>query len=269
MSLGERWKFLFPSSKRRYSLTSEICSDRDISLLSVGVRSHLCKLGLNIFGKDVRGKWRRGQEKRDDLKKNKRAAPQSSDSNLDVNCRLMSRRCGMLLGNHSGIRENDARKTKTLYDRCTTELPLYLCYLSGTRQNSDSGGDSGARTCVIQPRPHFSSGAWPLKQEQLFLPTAHSLFFLLILALLLTYTHVPTITLIVLFVWSLFFSLLQSSCACHPSAHIAPLLGSVPPSQPQPSHLLMISLISFNCRSLTNNDPQSAMFVLPRQKCDV
>lgn len=61
-----------------------------------------------------RGKARR-QEK-------KRAVPYSSDSNLDVNCRLMSRRSGMLLGNHSGIQENEARrKNAKLPDRCTTE----------------------------------------------------------------------------------------------------------------------------------------------------
>lgn len=38
----------------------------------------------------------------------KRAVSYSSDSNLDVNCRLMSQ--WTLLGNHGGIQENDARK---------------------------------------------------------------------------------------------------------------------------------------------------------------
>lgn len=48
----------------------------------------------------------RGQEK-------ERVGSYSSDSNLDVNCRLMSRRSGMLLGNHRGIQENEARKKNT------------------------------------------------------------------------------------------------------------------------------------------------------------
>lgn len=42
----------------------------------------------------------------------KRAISYSSDSNLDVNCRLMSLQRCMLLGNHRGIQENDARKKK-------------------------------------------------------------------------------------------------------------------------------------------------------------
>lgn len=79
-----------------------------------------------------RGKARR-QEK-------KRAVSYSSDSNLDVNCRLMSRRSGMLLGNHSGIQENEARRKNA---NCQTgaqqslsiELSFYLRYLSRTRQN--------------------------------------------------------------------------------------------------------------------------------------
>lgn len=43
----------------------------------------------------------------------KRAISYSSDSNLDVNCRLMSLQRCMLLGNHRGIQENDARKKST------------------------------------------------------------------------------------------------------------------------------------------------------------
>lgn len=42
--------------------------------------------------------------------------------------------------------------------------------------------------------------------------------------------------------------------------HLHPSLGNVPPSQFQPPHLLMISLISLNCCSLTNNDPQSICY---------
>ncbi len=49
----------------------------------------------------------------------KRAVPFSSDSNLDVNCRLMSQWSGVLLGDHSGIQENKAKKPRL--DRCTTE----------------------------------------------------------------------------------------------------------------------------------------------------
>lgn len=43
-------------------------------------------------------------------KERKRLVSYSSDSNLDVNCRLMSQPSCMLLGNHTGIRENEARK---------------------------------------------------------------------------------------------------------------------------------------------------------------
>jgi len=39
-----------------------------------------------------------------------RSVSYSSDSNLDVNCRLMSRQSGMLLANHRGIQENEARR---------------------------------------------------------------------------------------------------------------------------------------------------------------
>lgn len=56
----------------------------------------------------------RGEEKERRMarrQEEKRAVPYSSDSNLDVNCRLMSQRSGMLLGNHSGIQENEARKS--------------------------------------------------------------------------------------------------------------------------------------------------------------
>ena len=52
----------------------------------------------------------------------------------------MSRRSGMLLGNHSGIQENEAKRKNA---NCQTgaqqslsiELSFYLRYLSRTRQN--------------------------------------------------------------------------------------------------------------------------------------
>lgn len=79
----------------------------------------------------------------------KRAVPYSSDSNLDVNCRLMSRQSAMLPGNHSGIQENEARKkfcwTGAQQSR-SIELSFYLRYLSRTRQNMSGVANGGAHT---------------------------------------------------------------------------------------------------------------------------
>lgn len=57
------------------------------------------------------------------------------DSHLNGNCRLMSRWSGMLLGNHRGIQEREARKNMVL-DRCTTE-PLNRAAVSSVVHITD------------------------------------------------------------------------------------------------------------------------------------
>lgn len=84
------------------------------SPLSVKVMSHLYELGLKVVrvgdGVGVGGAKEERSESEGWPEDKKRAVSYSSDSNLDVNCRLMSQWSRTLLGNHGGIQENDARK---------------------------------------------------------------------------------------------------------------------------------------------------------------
>lgn len=97
--------------------------------------SHLYSLGLNMVRDEERRKNGGAGEGRPEDEKG--AFSYSSDSNLDVNCRLMSRRSGTMLGNHTGIQENEARTFTFLLDRCTAER-RFICAGSA---------DSGAHTC--------------------------------------------------------------------------------------------------------------------------
>lgn len=75
--------------------------------------SHLYELGLKVVRVEERGKTELEEERSESEgwpEDKKRAVSYSSDSNLDVNCRLMSQWSGMLVSNHGGIQENDARK---------------------------------------------------------------------------------------------------------------------------------------------------------------
>lgn len=115
---------------------------------------------------------------------------------------------------------------------------------------------------VMQHKPQLQSETQALRPEQLLLPTANSLFFLLTFLLCSAHSHTngsaPSFSfysfpcfffsLLHLFI---FFSILPHY---HSSAQIAPQPGNVPPIRP--SHLLIISLISLNCYWLTNNDPR-------------
>lgn len=112
--------FLFSRtpSKLRHLPTSESCFDRDIQ--PVFSESHVSfVLAWPQYGQRGReggGEWRAiGREKENGRgtarkQEKKIAISYPSDSNLDVNCRLMSQRSGKLLGNHGGIQENEARK---------------------------------------------------------------------------------------------------------------------------------------------------------------
>lgn len=119
---------------------------------------------------------------------------------------------------------------------------------------------------VTQYEPRVQCETPALTMEQLLLPAANSLLFLLLPALLLPLTHAliqmdpnprshSTLSFVSFFsppapFHFVFFFLLR-----HASARIGPLLGSVPPSWPPPSHLLMM-ILSLGCLPLTNNDQQ-------------
>lgn len=121
----------------------------------------------------------------------KGAVPYSSDSNLDVNCRLMSRRSGMLLGNHSGIQENEANNKKKKKDRCTTERSLNRAVVLSALSTSHTT-EHGRRCMRLHCHTERVQSQTPAKTlQQLLLPTANSLFFLL-LSLSLSCTHSHT-----------------------------------------------------------------------------
>lgn len=130
-----------------------------------------------------------GQRKREEndggmarRQEKKRAVPYSSDSNLDVNCRLMSRRSGMLLGNHSGIQENEARKKNTarqVHNRAAQQSCRFICTIYLAHDRTWAAVHTAALIhAVIQYKPQVQCETRALRPEQLLLPTANSLFFL-------------------------------------------------------------------------------------------
>lgn len=177
----------------------------------------------------------------------------------------MSQRSGMLLGNHSGIQENEARK-KIQLDRCTTE-PLNRAVVLSALSISHTT-EHGRRCSYVLSYStslkfnlklrHWSRSSCYCQQLTLF-----SFFFFSLSFSLCTHSHTnaspPSFSFYsftCFFFSPLRFFFLFFFLHCHPSTYIGPLLGGVPLSRPPPSHLLMISLLSLNCRSLTNNDQQ-------------
>ncbi len=180
----------------------------------------------------------------------------------------MSRQSGMLLGNHRGIQENEARKKNQL-DRCTTEplnraVVLSALSISHTtehgRRRSYTLSYSTSLKFNLKLR-HWGRSSCYCQQLTLF-----SFFFFFSLSLALAHAPIQmhphphshsTLSLVSFSPRSVFF-FFSFFLPCHPSTYIGPLLGGMPPSRMPPSHLLMISLLSLNCRSLTNNDQQPA-----------
>lgn len=92
--------------------------------------------------------------------KKERTFSYSSDSNLDVNCRLMSRRSGMLLGNHRGIQEGGGGRgiKKIQLDRCTAERRNRAVVLSALSisHTTGRGAYGGVRTRCHTPQDSSS-----------------------------------------------------------------------------------------------------------------
>lgn len=163
----------------------------------------------------------RGQEK-------ERVGSYSSDSNLDVNCRLMSRRSGMLLGNHRGIQENEARKKNTarqVHNRAAQQRCHFICSIYLAHDETWMAVHTAALIhAVIQHRPQVQSETQALRPEQLLLPTANSFLSsssFPSLLYTLPYKCIPTLILILLFHLFLFlpalFPCFLQSCAALPS----------------------------------------------------
>lgn len=191
--------FLSPEPNWCYSSTSESCIETS-SLFSVNVMSHLCSLGINTFREDERGgkwraSWRKERNDRGMARKQKKRAIPYSLINLNVNCRLMSWRSGMLLGKMKP-------EENMVPDRCTTEPLNGAVVLSAPSILHTT--DLDHHTCCHTVRA--SSSMWNSGIEvgaAATAATANSLLFLLLLAFFLSLTHthsrIPNLILILLF----------------------------------------------------------------------
>lgn len=252
--------FLSPEPNWCYSSTSESCIETS-SLFSVNVMSHLCSLGVNTFREEERGGNGELVEERKKMtegwpeNKKKRAIPYSL-INLNVNCRLMSWRSGMLLGKMKP-------EENMVPDRCTTEPLNGAVVLSAPSILHTT--DLDHHTCCHTVRA--SSSMWNSGIEvgaAATAATANSLLFLLLLAFFLSLTHThsngsPTS-----------FSFYSFTCFFFPLLRILfgffsalPRLRLHRPTSGQHATVLAPTITSadtlilkVSCLSLTNNDQQ-------------